>query len=142
MKTLIEGCAVATMDAAGSEHAAGHLLVEGERIVAVGAGAAPAGLAADPATRRVDGGGCLLTPALVNCHHHLYQWLTRGLAQQADLFGWLTELYPVWAGLDAELVAAAAGAALAALLLSGCSTTTDHHYVFPAGAGDLLEPAV
>ena len=142
MKTLIEGCAVATMDAAGSEHAAGHLLVEGGRIVAVGAGAAPAGLAADPATRRVDGGGCLLTPALVNCHHHLYQWLTRGLAQQADLFGWLTELYPVWAGLDAELVAAAAGAALAALLLSGCSTTTDHHYVFPAGAGDLLEPAV
>jgi cytosine/adenosine deaminase-related metal-dependent hydrolase len=141
---VVEGCAIATVDAAGTEHASGHLVIEGERIVALGAGPAPSGAA--PAglegARRVDGRGCLATPGLVNCHHHLYQWITRGLAQQASLFEWLTELYPVWAGLDAELELAAARAGLAALLTSGCSTSTDHHYVFPAQAGDLLAAEV
>jgi len=88
--------------------------------------------------RRVDGRGCLATPGLVNCHHHLYQWSTRGLAQQEDLFGWLTTLYPVWARIDEEIVYGSARAALAALAVSGCTTTTDHHYLFPQGAGDLL----
>jgi 8-oxoguanine deaminase len=136
---MIEGCAVATVDATGTEHANGYLVVEDGRIVDVGPGPCPGGHG--PA-RMIDGSGCLATPGLVNCHHHLYQWLTRGLAQQATLFEWLTELYPVWARLDAELEAAAARAALAALLTSGCSTTTDHHYVFPAGAGDLLAAEV
>jgi cytosine/adenosine deaminase-related metal-dependent hydrolase len=139
MSLVVEGCAVATVDGAGTEHASGHLVIDGDRIAAVGPGPAPGGL---HDARRVDGSGCLATPGLVNCHHHLYQWLTRGLAQQATLFEWLTELYPVWARLDAELEAAAAAAALAALLTSGCSTTTDHHYVFPAGAGDLLEAEI
>jgi cytosine/adenosine deaminase-related metal-dependent hydrolase len=138
-RVVIEGCAVATVDTAGTEHGNGYLVVEGGRIVDVGPGRCPSGYG--PA-RLIDGSGCLATPGLVNCHHHLYQWLTRGLAQQATLFEWLTELYPVWARLDAELEAAAARAALAALLTSGCSTTTDHHYVFPAGAGDLLAAEV
>jgi cytosine/adenosine deaminase-related metal-dependent hydrolase len=135
---VIDGCAIATVDAAGAEHAAGHLVVEGDRIVALGGGPAP-----DlPDARRVDGGGCLATPGLVNCHHHLYQWLTRGLAQQSTLFEWLVELYPVWARLDAELQHDAARAGLAALALSGCTTTTDHHYVFPRRGGDLLAAEV
>jgi len=138
-RLVIEGCAVATVDAAETEHAAGHVVVEGDRILAVGPGPCPDDLG--PA-RSVDGRGCLATPGLVNCHHHLYQWITRGLAQQGTLFEWLTELYPVWARLDTELEAAAARAGLAALLTSGCSTTTDHHYVFPAGAGDLLAAEV
>jgi cytosine/adenosine deaminase-related metal-dependent hydrolase len=136
---VIEGCALATVDAAGTQHAGGHLVVDGEWIVAVGAGPAPP---AYQGATRVDGSGCLATPGLVNCHHHLYQWLTRGLAQQANLFEWLTELYPVWAGIDPELELAAARASLAALLTSGCSTSTDHHYVFPAGRGDLLAAEV
>jgi cytosine/adenosine deaminase-related metal-dependent hydrolase len=140
-RTVIEGCAVATMDAAGTEHADGHLVVEGDRIVAVGAGPAPEDLARE-ATRRIDGRGRLATPGLVNCHHHLYQWATRGLAQQATLFEWLTELYPVWAHVDDETEWAAARAGLAALARSGCSTSTDHHYVFPQHAGDLLEVEV
>jgi cytosine/adenosine deaminase-related metal-dependent hydrolase len=138
-RLVIEGCAVATVAAAGTEHGAGHVVVGGGRILAVGPGECPDDLG--PA-RSVDGRGCLATPGLVNCHHHLYQWITRGLAQQATLFEWLTELYPVWARLDTELEAAAARAGLAALLTSGCSTTTDHHYVFPAGAGDLLAAEV
>jgi 8-oxoguanine deaminase len=134
-RTVIEGCAVATVDTAGSEYATGHLVIDGDRITAVGPGPA-AGI--DPSVRRVDGTGCLATPGLVNTHHHLYQWATRGLAQQRDLFGWLTELYPVWAGIDEQVVAGAAAAALGWLALSGCTTTTDHHYVFPKGGGDLL----
>jgi cytosine/adenosine deaminase-related metal-dependent hydrolase len=129
---LVEGCAIATVDAAGTEYSSGHVVIEGDRIVALGPGPAPA---KDQQARRVDGRGCLATPGLVNCHHHLFQWLTRGLAQQATLFEWLTELYPLWAGLDAELELAAARAGLAALLTSGCSTTTDHHYVFPKAEG-------
>jgi len=136
--TVIEGCAIATVDAAGTEHRDGHLVVDGDRIVAVGDGPAPE----TPGARRIDGRGRLATPGLVNCHHHLYQWATRGLAQQATLFEWLVELYPVWAHVDDEIEWAAARAGLAALARSGSSTTTDHHYVFPAGVGDLLEVEV
>jgi cytosine/adenosine deaminase-related metal-dependent hydrolase len=132
---VLEGCAIATVDAAGTEYADGHVVLDGDRITAVGAGPAPA----QPDAERIDGRGCLATPGLVNCHHHLYQWATRGLAQQATLFEWLTELYPVWARLDGDVEAAAARAGLAALARSGCTTSTDHHYVFPEGAGDLLE---
>jgi cytosine/adenosine deaminase-related metal-dependent hydrolase len=116
--------------------------VEEERIVAVGPGPAPADLPGAAGASRVDASGCLATPGLVNSHHHLYQWITRGLAQQANLFEWLAELYPVWARLDADLELAAARAAVAALLTSGCTTSTDHHYVFPAGAGDLLATSI
>jgi cytosine/adenosine deaminase-related metal-dependent hydrolase len=136
MRTVIENCAVAAVDAAGTEHESGHVVIEEDRIVAVGGGPAPE----DPGreVRRVDGRGCLATPGLVNCHHHLYQWATRGLAQQATLFEWLVELYPVWALIDEETERAAARAGLASLARSGCTTTTDHHYVFPRGVGDLL----
>jgi cytosine/adenosine deaminase-related metal-dependent hydrolase len=133
-RLLIEGCAVATV--AGEEYESGYVAIEGPLISAVGSGRAPD--EQRKGARRIDGGGCLATPGLVNCHHHLYQWATRGLAQQATLFEWLVELYPVWALIDEEIERAAARAGLAALARSGCTTTTDHHYVFPRGAGDLL----
>ena len=135
--TVIEGCAIATVDPAGSEYASGYLVVEGDRIAAVGGGNVPEEHLAEGVSR-VDGSGCLATPGLVNCHHHLYQWATRGLAQEATLFEWLVDLYPAWALLDEDVERAAARAGLAALARSGCATTTDHHYVFPRGAGDLL----
>ena len=102
-------------------------------MAAVGAGAEP------EAGERVDLGGALVTPGLVNTHHHLYQTLTRARAQEADLFSWLKALYPVWARLDEEAEYAAARTGLAELALSGCTTVFDHHYVFPRGAGDLIE---
>jgi cytosine/adenosine deaminase-related metal-dependent hydrolase len=138
MRTVIEGCAIATVDADGTEYRDGHLVIEDDRIVAVGEGSAP-DTASGPESRRIEGRGRLATPGLVNCHHHLYQWATRGLAQQATLFEWLVELYPVWALIDDETCWAAARAGLAALARSGCSASTDHHYVFPRDAGDLLE---
>jgi cytosine/adenosine deaminase-related metal-dependent hydrolase len=140
---VIENCAIATV--AGAEYASGHIVIDGARITRIGPGPAPELDGAEhwPARsagslERVDGTGCLATPGLVNSHHHLYQWATQGIVPQATLFEWLTALYPVWAGLDAEIVRDAAGAALGWLALSGCTTTTDHHYVFPKNSSDLL----
>ncbi len=137
--TVIAGCHVATCDADGTEHADGYVVVEGARIAAAGAGTVP-DVYAD--ADRVDGTGCLLTPGLVNTHHHLYQWITRGYATDHTLFEWLTTLYPIWARLTDELVHAAAAANLGWLALSGCTTSADQHYVFPRGAGDLLEAEI
>jgi cytosine/adenosine deaminase-related metal-dependent hydrolase len=133
---ILNGCHVLTVNAARDEFGAGHVVVDGNRITAVGPGAAPDDLA--DGARQIDARGCLATPGLINTHHHLYQWATRGMATDETLFGWLTALYPVWARLDAEIVRAAATAALAWLARSGCTTTMDHHYVFPKGGGDVL----
>ena len=136
MSTLYAGAYLATMDDADTEHSDGWLLVEDGLVSAVGDGDAPA------ADERVDLGGALVTPGLVNTHHHLYQTLTRGRAQEADLFSWLRELYPAWARIDAEAEYAAARTGLAELALSGCSTVFDHHYVFPRGEDGLIEAEV
>jgi cytosine/adenosine deaminase-related metal-dependent hydrolase len=133
--TVLAGCTVVTMDAGRREYPDGHLVLTGGRIAAAGPGPPPSDL---PDARYVDARGCLATPGLVNTHHHLYQWVTRGLAADSTLFGWLTELYPVWGGLDAGIVRAAARGGLAWLAGTGCSTTSDHHYVFPRGGGDVL----
>jgi cytosine/adenosine deaminase-related metal-dependent hydrolase len=137
---VIEGCAVAAVDGAGTEYPSGYVVLDGTRIVAVGATPVPPEYAA--CTSRIDGSGCLLTPGLVNTHHHLYQWLTRGFATDTTLFGWLTTLYPIWARIDAERVYDAAAANLGWLALTGCTTSTDHHYVFPRHGGDLLEAEI
>ncbi|NYI08345.1 8-oxoguanine deaminase [Allostreptomyces psammosilenae] len=135
-RIVIENCAVATVDARGTEYARGHVVVAGNRVEAVGDGPAPRDLPG--VTRRIDAEGHLLTPGLVNTHHHFYQWITRGLAQNSNLFDWLVALYPTWARIDAELTHAAARGSLAALALSGCTTASDHHYVFPRDGGDCL----
>ncbi|HEX7189194.1 MAG TPA: 8-oxoguanine deaminase [Actinomycetes bacterium] len=138
---VIDGAAVVTMDAGRTEHATGHVVVRDGRVVAVGPGRAPADVR-EEADRVVPGHGCLLTPGLVNTHQHLYQWATRGHAVDHTLFQWLTALYPVWAGLDEEVVRAAAAAALGRMALTGATTSTDHHYVFPHGGGDLFAAEV
>jgi cytosine/adenosine deaminase-related metal-dependent hydrolase len=138
-RLVIEGCAVATVDAGGTEYPSGHIVIEDGRIAAVGPGSAPLnGRPREEPDTRVDASGCLATPGLVNTHHHFSQWLTRGEAQEADLFGWLRHLYPRWGHVDADMQAAGALGSLVALASTGCTTTTDHTYVFPAGAGDLL----
>jgi cytosine/adenosine deaminase-related metal-dependent hydrolase len=132
---VLSGGHVLTLNPQRDEYPSGYVAVEGTRITEVAAGPAPDRLAG---ARRIDARGCLVMPGLVNTHHHLYQWATRGRASDATLFGWLTELYPVWARIDEQIVRAAATAALAWLARSGCTTSTDHHYVFPRGGGDLL----
>ena len=84
---------------------------------------------------------CVLIPGLINCHHHFFQTLTRALpaALNKELFDWLTALYPIWANLNEEAIAASTRTALAELLLSGCTTTSDHHYVFPVGCRQAID---
>jgi cytosine/adenosine deaminase-related metal-dependent hydrolase len=138
MTLIINGAALATVDDAGTEYTSGHIVVDGERIIAIGAGLAPE----MPGATVVDGRGCLVTPGLVNTHHHLYQWATRGMSQTSTLFEWLVELYPIWGRLDAEVTHAAASGGLARLARTGCTTVADHHYVFPADGGDLAAAVV
>ena len=107
---VLQGAHVATVDPAASEYTSGHVVVTDGLISAVGDGPAPRDLTD---ARYVDASGCLITPGFVNTHHHLYQWITRGLAVDDTLFGWLTTLYPVWGRIDAELVNVAATGALA-----------------------------
>ena len=133
--TVLDGCAVVTMDTTRTEYAVGHVVVEGSRIARVGEGPAPRDL---PDATYVDAAGCLATPGLVNTHHHLYQWVTRGFAVDHTLFEWLTTLYPVWACIDEETVRSASLGGLAWLAKTGCTTSMDHHYVFPSAGGDLL----
>ncbi|TDC87678.1 8-oxoguanine deaminase [Saccharopolyspora aridisoli] len=138
-RIVVEGGSVVAVDDRGTEFAEGHVVVEGDRIVAVGSGSAPP---QDVPVRRINATGCLVTPGLVNTHHHLYQWATRGYAADSTLFEWLTELYPVWARMDVDTVHAAASAGLAQLARSGCTTAADHHYVFPREGGDVFGAVV
>src|SRR5206468_9486676 len=94
MSLLLTDTYVVTMDDTGAEHPDGWVLIAEGRIAGVGGGAPP------DADERVDLAGAVVTPGLVNTHHHLYQTLTRARAQQANLLEWLRELYPLWAGLD------------------------------------------
>jgi cytosine/adenosine deaminase-related metal-dependent hydrolase len=140
-RLFIEDCdVVVTMDDAGTEVAGGSILLEDGVVAWVASGPPPGADAAD--AERLDGRGTVAIPGLVNAHHHLYQTLTRARAQDQGLFGWLRELYPVWAGMDAEWERAAARVSLAELVLSGCTTTTDHHYLFPPGRAGVLEAEI
>ena len=126
---------VATCDDEGRELAGGWVAITRGLISVVGASADP-----EPAAAEVlDAAGCLVTPGLINTHHHMYQNLTRsfGPAINGSLFSWLTALYPLWAGLDEESAYLSAWIGCAELALGGCTTTTDHLYVAPRGGGDL-----
>ena len=136
MTTLFTNAHVVTMDDAGTEHEGGWILSDQGLVSEVGAGERPKADEVEDLT------GAVVTPGLVNAHHHLWQNLTRARAQQANLFGWLKALYPIWAAIDDQAEYAAARAGLAELALSGCTIVFDHHYLFPPGAGGLLEAEI
>ncbi len=107
------------------------VLIRGNRIEAIGA----ADSLPQDADQVIDARDHLVTPGLVNTHHHMFQSLTRAIpaVQDAELFGWLRGLYPVWAGLTPEMVRVSTQVAMAELLLSGCTTSSDHLYIYPNG---------
>jgi cytosine/adenosine deaminase-related metal-dependent hydrolase len=143
MKTLLvhDAEVLATMDDARREIRGGGFFARGGVIEAVG----PRQELPATADTVIDARGCVVTPGLVNTHHHLYQTLTRALrpAQDRELFGWLRTLYPVWARLTPEMVAVSTRLGLVELLLSGCTTSSDHLYLFPNGCrlDDSIEAA-
>ena len=125
---------VATMDGVRREISGGWVAITDGLISGVGDGPAP------EAAKTIDATDCLVTPGLINTHHHLYQNLTRAFPAMTDkpLFGWLQSLYPLWRAIDTESVHVSAWVGLAELALSGCTTSSDHLYLHPHGAGDLL----
>lgn len=137
---LVRGATlVATVNDDRTEVAGGWVAITGGLVSGVGPpGSEPA------AARTLDAAGCLVTPGLVNTHHHIYQNLTRAHrpATKATLFQWLTTLYPLWSRLDEEAAHVSAWVGLAELALGGCTTTTDHLYVHPKGGGDLISAEV
>ncbi|MDT7521134.1 8-oxoguanine deaminase [Rhodoferax sp. TBRC 17198] len=135
--------AIATFDSATFDHADpaqstelrnASIYIEGNRIAFMGATAdlPPHALEADEV---IHAQRHLVTPGLVNTHHHMYQSLTRAIpgVQNAELFGWLRGLYPIWAGLTPEMVQVSTQIAMAELLMSGCTTSSDHLYIYPNG---------
>jgi 8-oxoguanine deaminase len=130
-----------TMDARRREIADGGMFIEGNRIVAVGR----TDTLPETAHEVLDMRGQLVIPGLVNTHHHMYQSLTRAVpaAQNAELFGWLTNLYRIWAHLTPEMINVSTTTAMAELLLSGCTTSSDHLYIYPNGSrlDDSIEAA-
>ena len=127
---------VATCDGQRREIPGGWVAIADGLISAVGG----ASEAPPRAQRHIDASGCLVTPGLINTHHHMYQNLTRSYAPalRGGLFDWLTTLYPLWARLDEQGAYLSAWVGLAELALGGCTTSTDHLYVHPRGAGDLI----
>jgi cytosine/adenosine deaminase-related metal-dependent hydrolase len=125
---------IATMDADRRELDGGWVAVTDGLVSGVGSGAPP------EADTVLDATDCLVTPGLINTHHHLFQNLTRAYPPMTDkpLFGWLQSLYPLWRALDTEAAYVSAWVGLAELALSGCTTSSDHLYLHPHGAGDLL----
>ena len=119
----------------GARHP-GDIAVADGRIVAVGT--IPPG----PDDVVVNCDGDIITAGLVNTHHHLYQWMTRGRAVGCGLFGWLVELYPVWGRLSVEDVRAAALVGLGELAATGCTTASDHHYLVPRGDDTVFDAIV
>ncbi|OWY04174.1 8-oxoguanine deaminase [Thioclava sp. IC9] len=120
---------VVTMDGARRELKGSDLLLRDGQIAAVGPGLESMG-------EVVEAKGCVVTPGLVNTHHHLYQTLTRAVpgGQDALLFGWLQTLYPIWAKMGPEEIRVSAQVGLAELALTGCTTSSDHLYMYPNGA--------
>ena len=120
-----------TMDGSRREIRGGGLFAEGNRIVSVGG---PSELPST-ADRVLDLAGHAVIPGLVNTHHHMFQSLTRALpsAQDAELFGWLEALYPVWSRITPEMIRVSTLTAMAELILSGCTTSSDHLYLYPNG---------
>ncbi|WP_102226189.1 8-oxoguanine deaminase [Acidimangrovimonas sediminis] len=131
---------IVTMNDAGDELAGADLLIRGGTIAAIGPRIEA------PGAEIIDVRGAVVTPGLVNTHHHLYQSMTRAVpgAQDALLFGWLRRLYPIWGRMGPEHFHTAALTGLAELALSGCSLTSDHQYIFPNGArlDDTIDAAL
>ena len=138
--TLIKNAdLVLTMDETRQAVPSGDVLMRDGRIVAVGRDLPATGCTV------VNAAGCLVTPGLVNTHHHLYQTMTRAVpaGQDAALFGWLQALYPIWAAMRPDDFFVSAQVGMAELLLSGCTTTSDHLYLYPNGTRleDTIEAA-
>ncbi len=142
MKILIRNShTIALLDLSKREIRGGWISVTDGVIDGVGEpGQEPEG----PFEEILDASGMAVLPGFVNTHHHLFQTLTRALpgATDAELFDWLTTLYPIWEKINRDGVKSAALTGMAELLLSGCTTTSDHHYLFSRNCADPIDATI
>ena len=131
---------LATVDSNRRELPGGWVAVSGGLISSIGSSID----AVPDATETIDASDCLVTPGLINTHHHIFQNLTRAFPPMTDkpLFGWLQSLYPLWAAIDEEAVYSSAFVGLTELAMGGCTTSSDHLYLHPRRAGDLLSAEI
>lgn len=139
IKLIRHAKVLVTMDEERRELADGAILIRDNVIEAVDTTEALIKHCADhniTPDQEIDATGTVIIPGLINCHHHLYQTLTRtlGTAQGLSLFDWLKTLYKIWGKMDGEAVYVSAKIGLSELLLSGATTVADHLYLFPNGA--------
>ena len=130
MKRLLHDIdALYTCDDAHSAYAGAYIVTDGDRIAEIGSGTPPDGAFDE----RIDLSGTLVVPGLVNMHHHFYQTLTRAIPAtlRGHLIDWLRMMYPIWAGMTPDDLAAATEATAAELLLTGATTSVDHSYLMP-----------
>ena len=143
MPTLLlrNATCIATLDDAHTELRDASVFIRNNLIEAIG----PAAELPQVADEVINAQGHLVVPGLINTHHHMSQSLTRSIpaVQNAELFGWLRGLYPIWAGLTPEMVQVSTQVAMAELLMSGCTTSSDHLYTYPNGVrlDDSIEAA-
>lgn len=107
--------------------AAGDIRVRSGKIAEIGR------LSPLPGERIVDAGGCVVTPGLVNTHHHLFQSVLKAVPEgmNESLAKWLRLVpYSYWHLLDEEAMQIAATIGMAELALSGATTVCDHHYIY------------
>ncbi|MDZ4771341.1 MAG: amidohydrolase family protein, partial [Chloroflexota bacterium] len=117
-----------TMDDTIGDLSDAAILIRDGVIVRIGTSDA---LADETADRTISLSGHIVIPGMVNTHHHMFQSLTRVMAQTHELFDWLRTLYPIWSRITAEAIYISAKLAMAELLLSGCTTSSDHLYLYP-----------
>lgn len=119
--------------------ASGAVRVRQGRIAAIG------DLRPMPGERIVDASNAVVTPGLVNSHHHLFQSVLKAVPEGMNeaLAAWLRLVpYTYWNRLDEEALRVSATIGLAELALSGATTVADHHYfyspVYDFDPGDVL----
>lgn len=129
---LVKNAHLIVMDDRNTEFSDGGLFIENGFISQVGATRD----LPSTADEVLDLKGRIVLPGLVNTHHHFHQTLTRAVpaAQDANLFNWLTTLYPIWAKIQPDDIFTSTQTALAELALSGCTTASDHLYLYPNGS--------
>ncbi len=126
---------IATMNDKMEEWSGGHILIEGDKIVAIGK---------QPYTgyfdEEIDAAGMVVLPGFINTHHHLFQSLTRNIPrmQNEELFPWLVDHYEVWREVNDEAIFTSAKTGLLEMMLSGVTTSSDHLYLFPSKCNDEL----
>ncbi len=128
---------IVTMDKADRILKSSSIFIQGSKIVEVES-------KRTRADRVISARGKIVIPGLVNCHHHMFQCMMRGMPelQNQTIDRWINIVCETTKKMDAEAIYYSALANMAELLLYGCTTTTDMLYLFPKGKKGFFEATI